>query len=464
MKLSKNSSLFRWWGLRLGSALLCVICCAGFLYGQNQRRVVIYNQGFAQITETRSISVDKGSQSIALTDVSSALLLESLQIDPEMGRLEVIDIALDTETLSRSALIRRYVDRQITVYSRSRGLIEGRLLFARQDEVIIEVPSGKVLLLTGQEILGMQFPKLPEDLPLRPVLRARVNTKSGGRVPLRLSYLTHGLSWQALYRATIDEPSKRVAFSGEVLLENRTDLPLEAVQAELVAGDVHWQTRPPVQPVTAMAARQEVAQKTGAPEWKRELLSEYYRYTLDQPLTLDAGQKKVLPFIRTKVIPLRREYIYEGQADPRAVRSEIVIENNTATGPGVPLPAGQVMVFEKRGDGQSYFIGQDGVQHTPVNGLVRVTTGNAFDLSGKRMRLSERRVDNRTREETIEIILTNQKSEDVTVRVIERFSGEWQVLDSDMPVSKKTADAVEWEIPVKRKQEARLQFTIRQRW
>ena len=54
---------------------------------------------------------------------------------------------------------------------------------------------------------------------------------------------------------------------------------------------------------------------------------------------------------------------------------------------GLPLPKGRLRFYRRDADGQVEFTGEDTIDHTPRDEIVRVFTGNAFDLVGERQRI-----------------------------------------------------------------------------
>ncbi len=101
---------------------------------------------------------------------------------------------------------------------------------------------------------------------------------------------------------------------------------------------------------------------------------------------------------------------------------------------GIPLPKGRVRFY--RTDGTNLeFTGENQIDHTPADELVKIYTGEAFDLVGERKRTNFR-VDsaNRWANESFEISLRNRKKVPVTIRVVEhlfRWSN-WEITKKDL--------------------------------
>ena len=55
-------------------------------------------------------------------------------------------------------------------------------------------------------------------------------------------------------------------------------------------------------------------------------------------------------------------------------------KNEEKAGLGMPMPAGNVRVYQKDSKGGVLFIGEDRIDHTPKDETVTVHIGNAFDM------------------------------------------------------------------------------------
>src|SRR5262249_39094790 len=57
--------------------------------------------------------------------------------------------------------------------------------------------------------------------------------------------------------------------------------------------------------------------------------------------------------------------------------------NSAANNLGLPLPKGRVRFYRRDTDGRLEFTGENTIDHTPRDEVVRLNTGNAFDLVGE---------------------------------------------------------------------------------
>ncbi len=63
-------------------------------------------------------------------------------------------------------------------------------------------------------------------------------------------------------------------------------------------------------------------------------------------------------------------------------------KNSEANHLGLPLPKGRLRFYRQDEDGQLEFIGENTIDHTAKDEVVRVYTGNTFDITGERKQLS----------------------------------------------------------------------------
>jgi len=113
------------------------------------------------------------------------------------------------------------------------------------------------------------------------------------------------------------------------------------------------------------------------------------------------------------------------------------------------------------------FTGEDTIDHTPRDEIVRVFTGNAFDLVGERER-TDFKIDtgNRWIDESFEIKMRNHKKETVEIRVVEHLYRwtTWKITKESNFHLKTDAQTVEFRIPVKPDEEQTVSYTVHYTW
>ena len=227
-------------------------------------------------------------------------------------------------------------------------------------------------------------------------------------------------------------------------------------QLKLVAGDVNRVVDE--RPVRALF-RAETAM-AGDSQFEEKTLFEYHLYTLQRPATLKDRQIKQLALFPAAQASVRKLYTYDGAIDDRKVRVSLEFKNSAANGLGMPLPKGKVRVYKKDAGGSQEFVGEDRLDHTPKDELVRLRLGNAFDIVGERIVKDVRQVSRTSRQETVQIKLRNHKAEEITVNVIEHFSGDWSFVGKTPTVVIKEAQKAEFQVRVPANQESSFEYTV----
>ena len=131
------------------------------------------------------------------------------------------------------------------------------------------------------------------------------------------------------------------------------------------------------------------------------------------------------------------------------------------------LPKGKVRFYTQDGDRQLEFVGENRIDHTPKDEVIRVLTGNSFDLVGEH-RITNENEDgaNRVATQTVEIKLRNRKKEPVEIRVVEHASrgGEWTLTAQSQEHKKTDAHTFEFRVPLQPDEEKTVTYTIRYTW
>ena len=162
------------------------------------------------------------------------------------------------------------------------------------------------------------------------------------------------------------------------------------------------------------------------------------------------------------------DYYYQGTyadlGQNQKVGVFVELANRKAANLGLPLPKGVVRVYKRDAGATLQFIGEDAIDHTPVDETLRVKLGDAFDVVGSRKQTDWKKIASDTYEAAFEITLRNHKKEDIVVRVVEPIPGDWKMLSSSHDYRKGDAFAAEFQVPVKKDGETKLAYRVRMRY
>jgi hypothetical protein len=446
--------------------------------------------GYAVVRHERELALERGRNTVRFADVAglidpTTVTFESLT-DPDGTR--VVEQNFQFDLVSTEKLLRRYLDRPITVDQvRGNGVetftgtllsIAGGLTLRREDGGIQLLPHNA----------GVRLPELPGGLITRPTLVWDVAAGRGGAHKTRVSYQTGGIAWWADYNVTYSEGAAgacRLDIGAWVSILNRSGATYTDAKLKLVAGDVQRVTRP--HPGVPAAAERSGAHEDAAAGFAQKPFFEYHLYTLGRATTLpDNSTKQLELFSPTRGVPCEKTLVYYGLASQhgfaprplvdrdygtlmnRKVDVYIGFRNAKQNNMGVPLPAGRIRVSKlDPADRTLEFIGEDAIEHTPRDERVVVRLGSAFDVVGER-RQTGFSVDSsrRTISEAVEVKLRNHKTEAVTVIVKENLYRwvNWEITAKTHDFRKEDARTIHFPVKVAANGETLLRYTVVYTW
>ena len=136
-------------------------------------------------------------------------------------------------------------------------------------------------------------------------------------------------------------------------------------------------------------------------------------------------------------------------------------KNEQASGLGMPMPAGNVRVYQADSRGGIQFVGEDDIGHTPKDETINIKIGNAFDVVCERKQTDFQKIASGVYDVEFEITLRNHKAIPVTVEVNEPIGGTWRMLQSTHQWTKTDAWAAQFKVPVPVDGTATLRYRVR---
>ena len=231
----------------------------------------------------------------------------------------------------------------------------------------------------------------------------------------------------------------------------------------MVAGDVN---RVQENYPRAMAMRKNlemIAADAAAPIAEESLL-EYHLYSLDRPTTIAENQTKQVALLSASNVPARKElvlrgadYYYQGQFGDLGTKMKVGVfiefDNKEASKLGMPLPKGIMRVYKKDNQGNAQFVGEDNIDHTPKNEVVRLKLGEAFDVTADKKQTDFKTLPrpskgNSAYESAYQITLKNAKKEKVLVTDQEPITGDWKITSESQPHQKVNSQLVVWKVEI----------------
>lgn len=451
--------------------------------------LTIYNQNFAVVRDTIPLDLKAGVNDVTFDGATALLEPDSVILrDPEGRPVQILEQNYRNDPVSQPLLLSLFEGREIDFFIREPNkpdrTVRGKIIrsgYGQPGEPIIEV-DGKIQFgLPGEPV----FPSLGDDTILKPRLAWKINAPEALKTQAELGYITGGLNWSASYNLVAPEKGDTIDLVGWITMNNQSGRTFEDAKIKLLAGDVHK-----IQPVAAPLMRARAAMAASVADESsvtEKAFDEFHLYTLPRPTTLRDRETKQVEFIRAAGIKSETIYVYDGlnlalygfvrggvganedfgtQGNSTKVAVFREFKNSKENNLGIPLPKGRVRFY--RTDGTNLeFIGENEIDHTPADELIKLKTGDAFDIVGERKR-TDFRVDtgNNRADESFEIELRNRKTEAVTVRVIEHLLrwATWEITAKSDDFTRLDSDKIEFRIPLKPGEERKITYTVHYTW
>lgn len=433
--------------------------------------VTIYNDGRVLVRRTLPVAVPRGAstQRVRLGELDPATLFA---LD---SGVTITGFRYEGAAGQESALRRAIGQRLVFLVpgrDGSRDTVSAEVVSA--DPLQLRMPDGRITFtMPGQALY-------PADVVVTEGTAELGLRSAGARDRLRLGWFTSGASWQASYQAILGGRNARVV--GQAVLDAGA-LRAENAEVQLLAGAVSRVAAPVMArgqgkavPMMAEAAFDAASQ---------ERVGEFHLYTLPERQTLLPGTVTAASLFAPASVPYERNYVVRGELPfygmipqhpmdtvqvPVEVSYTLKRPRESEFG-GRPLPGGVARLFQPDSAGRLQLVGEAYVSHTPAGEDVRLTAGEAFDLTARRVQtaydLERRPLGNTSR--TIAtigyaVVLRNATDSAAVVQVREERGGDWEVLDSSVRPQRASAGVAVFPVRVPARGEAVLTYRIRTEW
>lgn len=388
-------------------------------------------QGYALVTEKRTVTIPAGRSTVRFEGVASGMLPESALVTGLPGGVR--EKNLDADLLSPASLYARSTGRPVIL--RRMNNATGRQ--EEQRAVIRSGPEGSVIVQTkdgfeaadcGPQTDELVYTSLPTGLSARPTLSVELDSPVAQTVTLSLSYLAWGFDWQTNYVIAMDQGGKQAEVTAWVTLASSDATSFVDAETAVVGGAVNREDEseepdrpdgelvfrcylssvplpeglmapPPPMAVMEMADSAEIIvtahKRTGAMESPvaitavQEELGDLKLYRVPIPTTVAANaQKQVALFDRKRA---RVKVLYGADIDRDYYDALMLVlraRNRKEDGLGIALPAGPVAVFEPHWQ-EALLIGEGSVEDKAVGEEVEVRLAAATQVTLEATKLAE---------------------------------------------------------------------------
>lgn len=418
----------------------------------------VYNNDLVLVRDVRTIDVPAGRNRVELEDVAASIRPETVSLRGE--GLTVVEQNFDYDLLTPAKMMEKAVGHQVqvvrTIPGTGRQTTETATVLSVNNGVILKIGNRIEVLRDDSIPARVVFSSIPENLRPKPTLSVIVDAAAAGPRQVTLSYLATGVSWSASYVGMFDEAQGTMGVQGWITIKNRSGTGFRDADAQMIAGAMNV-TGGDQDYSRASAAR--VTAGTGdnanAPR-----AADYYAYRLPERMSVANEQSKQVAFLDLTATNAVKSYAIANadfRSDNTAKHAMVTVRFSN---PGKALPAGTIRVYMHDDRGESKFVGESALGHTPAGSGLLVELGEAFDVTAQRTLLANEKTRTGTRY-AVSYVLRNARAETVTVTV--RQGGlrrDGKVDEESLPSRRRDADTLEWSVPVPAHGEATLTFTV----
>jgi hypothetical protein len=449
------------------------------LSDQTELSVTVYNSNIALVRDVRQLTLPSGSVRLKFMDIAATVNPATVHFRSlsEPAKLEVLEQNYEYDLLEPAKLLHKYVGKEVTL---ERSFIENNTEKREQYKATLLADNNGTVWKVGNDIVtnppvsSYHFPEVPANLYDRPTLLMSLENSGARKQQIETSYLATGVTWNADYVLTVGRDDKAADLDGWVTLGNNSGTAFHNAKLQLVAGDLN-RIPEPRRMEAAKSFQAGAAVRAPAP-FEQESFSEYHLYTLGRKTSVEDKETKQISLLQGTNVPVEKLFVvngqnsyYRSQQTPGSpIKDPVMVyykfKNAEKSGLGMPLPAGNLRVYQKDSRGGVLFIGEDRIAHTPKDEEITVHIGNAFDVVSERKQTDYKKIDTHVWEMEYEITVRNHKDTPIVVQVNEPIGGDWEMLSSSYKFTKTGAFAAQFNVPVEKDGTAVLTYRVRAKW
>jgi hypothetical protein len=444
-------------------------------------------QGFAMITEKRTVTLPPGESTIRFTGVAEGMVAVSAIVTGLPGG--TIEKNRNADLLSPAALVDGTLGNRVTVTrtnpATGEAVAEQAIVRTRADGgLVLQTSQGFEAVRCSGIPEKLTFDRVPAGLSAQPVFTVDTRDPSGGTYTVELTYLAWGFDWQAHYVATLEEPGRtdevKLRLMSWLTLLNDNGQSFPDAELLVVAGKLNVVSNfqsladppdarplmltcypigstatgspidellppppppPPPPPMVAMEAivvtgaqlrRADLAASAPAMKAAEEALGDLKLYRVPEPVTVAAKSLKQVVFLDQDEVEGRLLYKtacspWDNQDEPLPAAMLLATVNDKQHGLGMALPMGGITVFEPTSWGDQ-LVAEERIRDYAEGQDVELALGSSSQVFA----LCERPglVDlggNPARWVPMRVTLTNANRNPARVRVVLGPSGQWQL-------------------------------------
>lgn len=443
--------------------------------------------GMALVKDHRLVlNLQPGDNVVRFTDVAATIDPTSVRFVSDTDPLgtTVVEQNFEYDLATAAALLRRYLDKKVVCIGKDGAETAGYLCSYDDGGIVLadDMPrkdggDRKTQTVSRDDVRAVRLAEAPKDLFVKPTLVWKLRTKRPGRHDTTLAYVCGEMKWAADYVGVVTpgdrEQGDRLDVQGWVTIENRSGSTYRDARLKVIAGDVNRVVDPWAPVLKYPEAQERFLFGVGGAailarpsmQFAEKSFFDYHLYTLSAPSTIRDQQIKQLRLLKADGVRAKRRY-FLGVAYGSHAQIRLEFKNEKDNHLGMPLPKGRFRLMQRDADGELAFIGQQGLDHTPVDEEMTVTIGSAFDVVGERTVVGTRTPAPHHRLTTIRFRVRNHKDEAIDVRFVESLADNlnWTIPETTDPWVKEKSNVIHFDFTLEPNAEKTITFTVEYQW
>lgn len=443
--------------------LLYILILSASVFSQSDdATLTIYKDGTALIKQPVAWSIPSGLSYITWNSLPSGIDKETPFLN--ISGVDILSQRFNSNIFTGTDFFSNLKGKAIQVKPKNGKLIKGVLLEISSGIITIKHSSGIITFNRNElEYLGSKYDEV--ELPtFEPFLSWDLKSKSAKNIEGELVYKSNNFSWATVYRLIMKNEEKGELIA-EAVISNTSDMGFESSKIQLVEGNLN-----------KLRSKRNLSERAGRSFSTLQLdatklmdsneLGDYHIYSLNDTHDLGAKENITVRMYGPLDVGYSKKYVFENterRQKEEPLEVQLTMENIESNGLGISLPAGKVEMYSsKPGTGLEY-IGADNMGQVPKGQFTTLTSGRAFDVLGNRKVLNYDR-QRKSEEAVIEIRVTNGRSEEVDVLLIEHINGDWVIKDESLNYQKKDASTIQFPLSLNAGETRSIYYTYRKEW
>lgn len=360
--------------------------------------ITVYGRSFAQIEESRTITLQAGKNRIQLNGISGQYTPDSLRIVEVTGPgdFKYNSATYQPANLNRDQILLRSVGEQVTVIVGSGAnatAVTGKLISANGGQLIVVDGAGKTYMTgSGNAVVD----KLPAGLSNTASLVVEATVDKAGSYEMRFFYESRGFSWAAKHSLIFNEEASRLdQFQTTVNVVNNSGTTFDGANLWLLSGNVPQNAKS-----ASFGASYRAQSLRDSAESSVESVGERKVYKIPGTVDLIAGQSRQIPLFSTTNVPVDKEFLlqswdyqYQRSDNLAPVNVQLHMKNCVKSNMGMPLPAATVKVYQANSAGNLQLTATTSAKELALDEQFTLDIGTSSDVKAMVKMVKNQEVD-----------------------------------------------------------------------